>query len=185
MPKGYVYILTNPAYPGLVKIGMTTGTPESRAASLQTTGVPFPFEVAHSVFSPDCAHLEAEIHEHYCEVRVSESREFFRVDAADAAVIMDELHIEQVRNAVFEYTEDHVLVQEFEFVDPSTFSILGRILGRNAFQIAQILGEVRPDDDHVDLAVLADRYDQRIERNRANRKNESKEPSCIDLRIVQ
>lgn len=31
---GWVYVLTNPAMPGLVKIGLTTKTPKARAVEL-------------------------------------------------------------------------------------------------------------------------------------------------------
>ena len=42
-----VYVLTNPAMPGFVKIGMTDGIDiQARMSSLYSTGVPFPFECA-------------------------------------------------------------------------------------------------------------------------------------------
>ena len=34
MTAGWVYILTNPSMPGLVKIGLTTRNPTARAAEL-------------------------------------------------------------------------------------------------------------------------------------------------------
>ena len=37
---GYVYILTNPSMPGLVKVGKTTNTPNQRMSELHSTGVP-------------------------------------------------------------------------------------------------------------------------------------------------
>lgn len=41
-----VYVLTNPAMPGLVKIGMTGGSvADERVAQLYTSGVPFPFKL--------------------------------------------------------------------------------------------------------------------------------------------
>ena len=42
--KGLVYILANPAMPGLVKIGQTTNEITSRMNELNTTGVPLPFD---------------------------------------------------------------------------------------------------------------------------------------------
>ncbi len=45
MKEGIVYILTNPAMPNLVKIGMTTRLEVGiRMSELYTTGVPVPFE---------------------------------------------------------------------------------------------------------------------------------------------
>lgn len=43
--NGIVYVLTNPAMPGLTKIGMTTQEEIGpRLSQLYTTGVPLPFE---------------------------------------------------------------------------------------------------------------------------------------------
>lgn len=42
---GIVYVLTNPAMPGLVKIGMTTRSDiDARMKELYSTGVPVPFD---------------------------------------------------------------------------------------------------------------------------------------------
>ena len=46
---GYVYILTNPSMPGLVKVGKTTTTPNQRMSELHSTGVPTPFELEFSI----------------------------------------------------------------------------------------------------------------------------------------
>ncbi len=80
---GWVYILTNPAMPGLVKIGMTGRTPSQRIAELtRATGIPSPFELAWSAPVSDCAHVEAAVHRMLADRRVSAGREFFRADAA-------------------------------------------------------------------------------------------------------
>ena len=41
---GIVYVLTNPAMPGIVKIGKTHASLGSRLSQLYSTGVPVPFE---------------------------------------------------------------------------------------------------------------------------------------------
>ena len=44
---GIVYVLTNPAMPGIVKIGKTSrGSIDARLNELYSTGVPVPFECA-------------------------------------------------------------------------------------------------------------------------------------------
>lgn len=42
---GTVYVLTNPAMPGLVKIGKTARDDNTRIAELYITGVPVPFNI--------------------------------------------------------------------------------------------------------------------------------------------
>ena len=121
MSKGYVYILTNPAMPGYVKIGKTTGDPRARASQLQSTGVPIPFEVAHYVFSPDCGELERIAHEEMAGKRVSPSREFFRCEVMDAVRLLDNCHNEQVFLWLSEYKPDHVFIEADLCVD--TFQI--------------------------------------------------------------
>ena len=56
---GWVYILTNPAMPNMVKIGFTTRSLEARADELTAaTGVPLPFVVAWGRAVSDCAYVE-------------------------------------------------------------------------------------------------------------------------------
>ena len=52
---GHVYVLQNPAFPHLLKIGFTTRTPEERAEELSRhSGVPTPYRVVFSEFFEDC-----------------------------------------------------------------------------------------------------------------------------------
>lgn len=76
MSKGYVYILSNPSMPGIVKIGKTTRTIKERAHELYQTGVPTPFIVNDWVLSPNCSELEQRVHGALSDYRVSQSREF-------------------------------------------------------------------------------------------------------------
>jgi hypothetical protein len=84
MAAGFVYVLTNKAMPGLVKIGFSTRSPEERAVELSTTGVPFPFVVAFSAEVENAVEAEAATHLALTEHRVSSAREFFRISVESA-----------------------------------------------------------------------------------------------------
>jgi T5orf172 domain/Domain of unknown function (DUF4268) len=79
---GYVYFMTNPAMPGLVKIGSTRGHPDERARQLSTgTAVARPFKAIAFEWFEDAVylHAERELHEKYKPHRVA-NREFFEID---------------------------------------------------------------------------------------------------------
>ncbi len=76
-----VYVLTNEAMPGIVKIGLTTDSVESRLASLNShSGVPLPFECYFAAEVDSCARIERILHQLFSEHLINPRREFFRVD---------------------------------------------------------------------------------------------------------
>lgn len=76
-----IYVLTNEAMPGLVKIGQTTDNLETRIRQLSThTGVPLPFECYFAAVVNDCTILERKLHLLFSEDRVNPRREFFKID---------------------------------------------------------------------------------------------------------
>jgi len=74
-----VYVLTNEAMPGLVKVGKTSGPLEKRMRELYKTGVPIPFSCFYAVDVTDADFVERKIHEAFDDVRLNESREFFTI----------------------------------------------------------------------------------------------------------
>ena len=44
--KGFIYVMTNPSMPGIVKVGMSKRVPTERALDndLNSTGIPTPFQ---------------------------------------------------------------------------------------------------------------------------------------------
>ena len=85
MVVGYVYILSNPAHPGLLKIGFTTHSVESRAAELSSsTAVVAPFVVEYWHLSAAADDVERRVHERFKGQRENKKREFFRVVLDDA-----------------------------------------------------------------------------------------------------
>ena len=85
--KGYVYIMINPSYEGILKIGKTSKDPEDRAKELSSaTGVATPFIVVYKRHFNNCHNAEKLAHNILEEkgVRVSTSREFFAIDIPDA-----------------------------------------------------------------------------------------------------
>jgi hypothetical protein len=76
-----IYVLTNEAMPGLVKIGLTTDDVSIRVAALSSaTGVPLPFECYFAAEVRNCAKLEKILHQLFSENRVNPKREFFRIE---------------------------------------------------------------------------------------------------------
>jgi T5orf172 domain len=82
--KGFVYVLSHPLMPNLVKIGFTTRQVEERVAELSmATAVPGPFVIEAVFASCEPEQHELTIHKTFVEARV-ESKEFFRIDLVDA-----------------------------------------------------------------------------------------------------
>jgi len=81
---GTVYFLTNPAMPGLVKIGYTSGSLEERLRQLNTTGVPRPFQIVATFTVNNAPQCERELQQKLGHHRPSKDREFFRVSPATA-----------------------------------------------------------------------------------------------------
>ncbi len=89
MPPGTIYILTNPALKGLLKIGKTTRTAEERAAEISSaTGVPTKFLVAYEDFVEDCDLAERRIHTALSQYRYGKDREFFSLKLKDALPVI-------------------------------------------------------------------------------------------------
>lgn len=86
MQEGYLYVLSNEAMPGLVKIGRTERQPETRARELRTTGVPHSFKLEFSIRVSDSAVAEEQVHRLLSErgARTSGDREFFYLSIAEA-----------------------------------------------------------------------------------------------------
>ncbi|WP_300702124.1 GIY-YIG nuclease family protein [Bacteroides sp.] len=90
--KGIVYVLTNSAMPGLVKIGMTTRESiDTRMKELYSTGVPVPFYCVYAceVKVSDCAKIEKALHKAFEPNRINANREFFNIKAEQATAILE------------------------------------------------------------------------------------------------
>lgn len=79
--KGIVYILSNPAMEGYIKIGMTGGdSPQDvlkRMQNLDTTGVPRAFECEYAAVVDSYTAVEKALHVAFGDRRVRNNREFF------------------------------------------------------------------------------------------------------------
>ena len=94
---GIVYVLSNPAMPGLVKIGFTEQDGyDERVMNLYTTGVPLPFvcELAWRVANP--RQCESMLHNEFSEYRVNNDREFFRVSPQEVRSVLEAFDGEEV-----------------------------------------------------------------------------------------
>ena len=85
MSLSIVYVLSNPAMPGLVKIGQTTADDAAtRIAQLYTTGVPFPFKLEFAAKVPNSDEVEKALHTAFAPHRANPKREFFSIEAERA-----------------------------------------------------------------------------------------------------
>jgi hypothetical protein len=82
---GFVYVMSNPAFPHLVKIGKSTKDPtKERVNELNHTGVPAAFKVEYFAFVVDEDGLERKLHAKFSEKRFSANREFFQIGISEA-----------------------------------------------------------------------------------------------------
>ena len=77
MEEGIVYVLKNPAFPHLIKIGVTLRDEvQVRMAELFSTGVPLPFECVYAGKVKDAKKVERSLHQAFSPNRINPSREF-------------------------------------------------------------------------------------------------------------
>lgn len=81
----WVYIMSNASMPGLLKIGMTTTSPQQRNRELgSATGVPTPFVLEYSLEVANARRVEQVIHKELSAYRVNRRREFFEMEVSHA-----------------------------------------------------------------------------------------------------
>lgn len=112
--QGIVYILTNPAIPNMIKIGMTTHEDvKVRMAQLYTSGVPFPFQCVYAARVSNHEKVEKALHIAFGPNRPNSKREFFEIDAAQAIAIIKLMELEDVTPMV-EKEKDEVAEADLE-----------------------------------------------------------------------
>lgn len=80
--RGWIYIITNKAMPGLVKIGYSTKDPQLRAQEFDGTGTPYPYEVVYDALLFEPRAVEQKAHALLKETR--EGKEWFRCSIEDS-----------------------------------------------------------------------------------------------------
>lgn len=99
--KGIVYVLTNPAMPGLVKIGKTARKDlNKRLEELYGTGVPVPFECEFAGKVDDERKVEVALHNAFGPYRYNTKREFFAIEPDQAIALLELLVSEEVTSQV-------------------------------------------------------------------------------------
>jgi len=148
--QGIVYVLTNPAMPGLVKIGLTTNAISSRLNELNTTGVPLPFDCLFACEVDDCKLVENSLHKAFYPYRVNPKREFFEIDPDQAIVILRLFTKKDVTPAVTAEINKSISVAEKEASEhykkrrpPLNFTEMGIPIGAKlVFSYDEIITEV-------------------------------------------
>lgn len=87
---GYVYILSNPMMPGLLKIGYTDRDPFQRAREINQTGVPVDFVVDYYIYVSHPYEVEQKTHQKLSKYRINNNREFFQCDYETAILAIKE-----------------------------------------------------------------------------------------------
>lgn len=99
--KGIIYILSNPAMPGIIKIGKTTQEDvKTRMQQLYQTGVPLPFDCVYAASVNNIDDVEKALHVAFNPNRLNPKREFFEIEAIQAIAIIKLLQIENVSQQV-------------------------------------------------------------------------------------
>ena len=103
-PKaGYLYIISSPSLPDMVKIGVTRRlNPSIRVKELSSSSLPFPFELNAYCFNNDAFELESNMHNYFDTYRVSPNREFFYVPIEQAIDVLKNNFNQEVHYGTYE-----------------------------------------------------------------------------------
>lgn len=104
---GWLYVISSPSLPGLVKLGCTRRlNPALRVRELSSSSLPEPYHAHCFVFSDDCFELENNIHKYFDKERVNPDREFFRIEPKEAIDALKEIFHVDVHFVDEDYDEN-------------------------------------------------------------------------------
>ena len=154
---GIVYILSNPAMEGYIKIGSTRDL-QQRLKDLDGTGVPRAFVVEHAALVNNYREVERQLHIAFGDRRVRSNREFFEdVEPLRVKAILNLLEIKDVTPGMAQGekpTDSEVFYEKPVKADKFRFSMVGIPIGAS----------LQWEDDPSKVCVVADEKN-RIEYN--------------------
>ena len=116
---GYIYIFSNISMPEIYKIGFTERKPHERANELSNTSSPTPFKVEYSLLVEEPSLIESEIHQEFIDYRVSENREFFKIDLQYAIRFIETKFNEKTKKIILLEDQIEALKKELKINDSS------------------------------------------------------------------
>ena len=142
-----LYVLTNQAMPGLIKVGMTTKSASERETTLTgSAAVPEHFQVDRSYKFPDeitykdLLKVELAAHKRLSAFRYSDSKEFFTCTPEQAGAVLEQLQIEAKDYldrglTIIGQARQAVLTQLFEGDKGRKTTFLDKIKPRNHWHV--------------------------------------------------
>ena len=106
---GFIYIMSNPLHPDVVKIGQSSKDPNERRKELATTGVLEEFVLEYRALTEDYISLEREIHKALSKQRVKANREFFTISVPEAIEKIKEIAGNRIESDKVYYVSPEVL----------------------------------------------------------------------------
>ena len=106
MQKEIIYILTNEAMAGYIKIGFTNNSLEERLRQLDRTGVPLPFEIYYACEVENARADERWLHSIFSDRRVRNSREFFKMDPERVVIALKRIQKVDITPGISTGTEE-------------------------------------------------------------------------------
>jgi hypothetical protein len=89
----FVYILSKPSNPNMVKIGWTTFQPEKRLREINSaTGIIEEWDLAWFLECADGRDLEQKVHEYLDEFRIRDNREGFSISVSQAVATIQKVN---------------------------------------------------------------------------------------------
>jgi len=150
---GFVYVLSNPSMPGIVKIGKTERHPESRSQELHTSGVPTPFVLEFALWVNDAHEVEKLVHEFFSYQRVSKSREFFKISLQDA--------VKSICNESFHCFSLSVYESDMN-IDEGSWLWIANKCGVHPFELSSVIEQVSDNEWNSAAARYAERRERFI-----------------------
>ncbi|MHB8088851.1 MAG: GIY-YIG nuclease family protein [Anaerolineaceae bacterium] len=122
--RGWIYVITNKAMPGLVKIGYSTKDPFLRAKEFDGTGTPHPYNVIYDALVLEPREIEQKVHSILKDKR--EGKEWFRCSIKDSIKAIRSASIDR---QIIETTDHQIIgLMNQEIIETSEKEKTGRFV---------------------------------------------------------